>query len=558
MRGASARRPTACLVALALACTTPVRAGAADAPAPAPETDRRGADDAALARREAELAARYQELERSLLRLADVLSGTDPRRADLLREAFDRAREEQVGSRLDTIVALLEEGQFLKAGTGQQEAIDRFQGLLDLLEAGGGDRRLGDTKREVRDYLARIAKLVARQRDIEGSTEGASGDADLAARQGGAARDTGELAGDLGRFARRLVDDARDAAPASPEGAPPPPADGPRPGEDAQPGGDNEPGGESRPGATPPDGADPEPAVPPSGEQPTANEAEAPVEGDDDASRASRARQRLEAAGRRMQAARKRLEEARRREARADQEKALEELETARAELEQILRQMREREVERLLVQLETRIRGMLKAERAVATGAEKLAASTGQSTRERQIEATRLSREQMAVAADAAKALTLLRDDGSAVAIPQALEQVRDDAADAAARLERAGADATTRGIIGDVVTGLEEVLAALEKAQSEPAARQAGPAGGRAAQPGEQPLVDRLAELKMIRALQVRVNARTARLARLLGESAERAVEPGLHGTLERLAERQRAIERAARDIVGGIAED
>jgi hypothetical protein len=33
---------------------------------------------------------------------------------------------------------------------------------------------------------------------------------------------------------------------------------------------------------------------------------------------------------------------------------------------------------------------------------------------------------------------------------------------------------------------------------------------------------------------------------------------VEPGLRGTLERLAERQRAIERAARDIVSGLAED
>jgi hypothetical protein len=259
-----------------------------------------------------------------------------------------------------------------------------------------------------------------------------------------------------------------------------------------------------------------------------------------------------------MQAARERLDEARRREARADQEKALEELETARAELEQILRQMREREIERLLVQLETRIRGMLKAERAVAAGADKLAAASGQSERERQIEATRLSREQAAVAADAAKALTLLRDDGSAVAIPQALEQVRDDATEAAARLGRTGADGATLGIIGDIVTGLEELLAALEKAQREAEASQGGPAGGRPAQAGEQPLVDRLAELKMIRALQVRVNTRTDRLARLLGESAERAAEPGLRGTLERLAERQRAIERAARDIVSGLAED
>jgi fructoselysine-6-P-deglycase FrlB-like protein len=58
-----------------------------------------------------------------------------------------------------------------------------------------------------------------------------------------------------------------------------------------------------------------------------------------------------------MRQARDKLDEAKRREARSEQEKAIEELETARAELEEILRQMREEEVERLLVQLGARIR---------------------------------------------------------------------------------------------------------------------------------------------------------------------------------------------------------
>lgn len=547
MNGAFSRAGMVCLLMLSPACGLAARAADPDRGGTTQAAGRDQADEAALARREAELASRYRELERSLLRLADVLAGTDPRRADRLREAFDRAREEQVGDRLETIVDLLEKGQFLKAGTSQQDAIEKFQDLLDLLEAGSGDRRLADTKREVREYLTRIARLITRQRDIEGSTEGGAAAAELAERQGAAARDTGTLAEELGRFARRIGGDAG-AAPAEPqsessgahEAAPedgaPAADDEPPPGSDRG----SPPSGSAEPGAE--DGAPSEP----------------PVEGDDDASRAGRTRQRLEAAGRRMQAARERLQESRRREARADQEQALEELETARAELEQILRQMREREVERLLVQLETRIRGMLKAERAVAAGAEKLARASGQSERERQIEAARLAREQAAVGSDAAKALTLLRDDGSAVAIPQALEQVRDDAVDAAARLGRSGADGTTLGIIADIVTGLEELLAALEKAQREADAPQAGPGGGRPAQANEQPLVDRLSELKMIRALQMRVNTRTTRLGQLLGDGAEQSADPGLRGTLERLAERQRAIERAARDIVSGVAED
>jgi hypothetical protein len=258
-----------------------------------------------------------------------------------------------------------------------------------------------------------------------------------------------------------------------------------------------------------------------------------------------------------MRSARERLEQAQRQEARREQEKAVEELETARAELEEILRQMREQEVERLLVQLETRVREMLKAERLVCAGAEAVAAA-GTPGRERELEATRLGREQQAIATDAARALVLVRDDGSAVAIPQALESIRDDAGQAAARLGRGDVGGTTRGLLADLVTNLEELLAALEKSQRDQEQRQAGAAGGRPQEPGEQPLVDKLSELKMIRSLQMRVNARTQRFAQLLDETADRADAPEIRAALERLAERQRQIERAAHDIVAGRTEE
>ena len=259
-----------------------------------------------------------------------------------------------------------------------------------------------------------------------------------------------------------------------------------------------------------------------------------------------------------MRQAQEKLRDAERRDARQEQEKAIEELESARAELEQILRQLREEEVERLLVQLETRLRAMLRAERAVLAGAEKLAADAVLAERERQLEAARLSREQNAIGMEVARALTLVRDDGSAVAIPEALEQVRDDSAQATSRLARGDVGAATRGILQDLVAALEEMMAALEKAQQEQQQRQQqGSPGGRPAEPGEQPLVDKLAELKMIRSLQVRVNSRTRRFSKLLADGAEQADEPELLDALERLAERQHKIERAAHDIVTGRTE-
>ena len=488
-----------------------------------------GRDAPSLAAREAELLERYRDLERSFLRLADLLAVSDPRRAGVLRSAFDRARQEQVQDRVAAIVIMLEQGQLLKAGTSQQDALAQFRGLLELLESGAGEQQLSDTSKEVRAILGRLATLIARQRALEGQTEAGEAVGELAEKQRVAADEAAALGDDVGRFAERFGDDRGDQD--GPRKADPPAA-----------------GAEQTPG-------DGHPA-PAEDQRPATDEQH--DEQDDDGSRARRTRQRLEAAEKKMRQARERLDGAERGEAREAQQRAVEELETARAELEEILRQVREEEVTRLLVQLEARIRGMLKAERGVLADAEKLSAvAAAQAERERQLEAARLSREQGAITVDAAKALTLLRDDGTAAAIPQALEQVHDDSAEAAARLTRGDVGRDTLGLLGDLVVGLEEMLAAIEKAQQAQQADEASPAGGRASAPGEQPLVDKLSELKMLRSLQLRVNTRTQRLSRLVDAAEEQPGEPELRAVLGRLAERQRAIERATRDIVEGLVE-
>jgi len=483
-----------------------------------------------LAEREQELVRQYAELELSFLRLADLLDATDPRRAALLRSACETARSEQVGDRLATIVDLLRQGQLLKAGANQQEAIEQLRSLLDGLAAGDEPRRAGDAAREVKAFLGRLSKAIARQREIAGSTEAGRDEAELAARQQQLADDSQALADDLGRFAERMS-----------EGKPEPKAESR--------GGDSRGEGEGR-GQGEGQGESAE-SAPPSSD-------EGEPQGDDEASRAERSRQRLQAAQRRMQAARKQLDEAKRADSRRQQDKAVEELENARAELEEILRQMREQEVERLLVQLEARVREMLRAERGIVSAAETLSAGSS-AGRERELAAAKLGRDQEGVAASAVKALALVRDDGTAVAIPQALEQVRDDAQQAAARLGRGDVGGTTRRILADIVTGLEEMLAALERAQRDrqQQEKQAKSFGGKPPQPGDQPLVDALAELKMIRSLQLRLNGRTQRFAALLGDGIEQADEPELRQAIEKLAARQRQIEQAAHDIVAGRTE-
>jgi hypothetical protein len=513
-----------------------------------------------LAAREAELLGQYRELERSFLRLADLLDATDPRRAALLRSACERARGEQVADRIEVIVAELEAGRLLKAGAGQEDSLAQLRGLLDLLATAADDRRRDGSKQQVREFVTRLTKAIARQRDIQGSTEAGGAEAELAERQRALAAEARSLADDLEAFGNRDRADAEGSENKGREGA-----QGKEPGAPAADEGQQ--GDEARP---PRDGAGEQGEQPPGGQPQGPPDAESA--GDDEAARARRTRQRLQAAERRMQAAEKQLEQARRREARAEQDKAVEELETARAELEEILRQMREDEVERLLVQLSARVRQMLKAERTVLAAVEELAGgqpgasdNDTESTngaaaggRQRQLAAARLGRDQAAIGQDARRALVLVRDDGSAVAVPQALEQVRDDSDQAVSRLERGDVGGTTRGILSDIVAGLEEMLAALEQAQRDQQSRQeGGQGGGQAGQAGERPLVDAIAELKMLRSLQLRVNTRTTRFAQLLGDAAAVTERPELRSALERLADRQRQIERAARDIASGKTE-
>jgi hypothetical protein len=168
------------------------------------------------------------------------------------------------------------------------------------------------------------------------------------------------------------------------------------------------------------------------------------------------------------------------------------------------------------------------------------------------EIESGRLSRQESQIALEADRALTLLREDGSAVAMPEAVRQIRDDMQTVAARLAEFKVDALTQGLEEDIIAGLEDILAALEKAKQDLEQQQQQPMPPPSGEPQEPPLVDALAELKMIRALQMRVNRRTETYSKLI--NGEQAVEAELLAALAELAERQERIFRATKDIAVG----
>jgi len=71
----------------------------------------------------------------------------------------------------------------------------------------------------------------------------------------------------------------------------------------------------------------------------------------------------------------------------------------------------------------------------------------------------------------------------------------------------------------------------------------------------PEDEPLVDSIAELKLLKTLQLRINRRTQSLAKQTNNQDDiigQVGDPGLMGELEELSERQQKIHEVTRDIL------
>ena len=155
-----------------------------------------------------------------------------------------------------------------------------------------------------------------------------------------------------------------------------------------------------------------------------------------------------------MREAQRNLEEARREQSVENQTAALRKLQEAIAELEEVLRQLREEEMERVLALLEGRFRRMLEAQLKVYEGTVQIdKIPTDQRGRAVDIRANRLAYDQRKIAGDADRCLALLLEEGSSVAFPHVVEQMRDDMENVAARLDLTKVDLITQGLEEEII---------------------------------------------------------------------------------------------------------
>ena len=277
-------------------------------------------------------------------------------------------------------------------------------------------------------------------------------------------------------------------------------------------------------------------------------------------SKEEQAKERVQKARERMQKAEKNLRAEKRKEAIEEQQQAEEELQQAIAELEKILMQLREEEIERTLVDLETRLKRMSEWETTIRQATEKLEKLSGEDKdRQLEIQASKLSTEQLKVAMEGQRAMLLLKDEGSSQAFPEALEQVIADAQLVVNRLVASDVSASTQSIQDEILGALDEMIESLQEVQKKRDEKKQqnqrqGPSdsGG---QQQEESLVGKIAELRLIKTLQMRVNRRTGRLADESNQGEDligQVTDSRLQEELRELAKRQEKIQSVTRDIL------
>jgi hypothetical protein len=224
---------------------------------------------------------------------------------------------------------------------------------------------------------------------------------------------------------------------------------------------------------------------------------------------------------------------------------AVNNLEQVAKEIKKRLEQLREEELERILASLLQRCEKMLAMQTQVLTGTETVfqaiaANKDNKPSRADQQQSLKLSDQEKDIVVEANKALEILRAEGSAVAFHEVFDQLRQDMKIVQRRLGVVDLGKVTQTIETDIIDTLKEMIAALKKKQQE-ITQGRPPTGDGPPPPKQDPnLLDKIAELKMIRSVQARINSRT----NVLGAEVDQTSDPAIAQELRNLAERQERI--------------
>ena len=546
------------------------------------------------------LKQQFKDFTTDLLRLAQRLENSpkaeDRDKAQALKNALKSASEQGIEVKFTTLILALKTSNAFKnidtlqgVLTQNQEIRDDLRKLIDVLLKDDRESALRKEREEVQKLLEKLKEVIEKQERVQANTElGKLGKTDIAKAQNKVTKETKDLvdpkkAGDpkdgkdskdgKGKDGKDSKDgdpkdgkgkDSKDGDPKDGKGKDSKggdPKDGK--GKDSK-GGDPKDGkGKDSKGGDPKDGKGGDPMDSKAGES-----ADMPPNPETQI-----AKKQIQEGVKEQEAAEKKIEKDDKQGASEDQAKAVDKLKQAQKKLEELLKQLREEEIERLLAQLQGRCEKMLAMQIAVKDGTLALdKIITGnpdkKSSRAEDQKALELSDKEDEISKEANKALTLIEAEGSAVAFAEVFKQVLGDMNTTAGRLRRADVGEVTVAIENDIIDALKEMVAALKKARKDnqepkPPMPPMPPSSG--GSPPDQKLIDMIAELKMIRSMQIRVNNRTTIYGKQIegeqvpniskvADAKEKEKAIGVRKEFKDLSTRQQKLSKVTEDIAKG----
>lgn len=537
--------------------------------------------------------SRFDRFEKELVQMAEQLRKADPERAELLFRTHSKSQQERVIGQMRVIQELLAGAtpQFGDSIQRQEELVASLVTLLDLLQSENRISEIEAERARVKEILKNVNRLIGKEKDVRASTERGADPARSAEDQEDVSNEAGNLIEDVRQQdAQKQADQKADESADSDRTGKPNDSDtdskepsAPKDGDsEPKPSGDSDSGNSQPKEGMPPDGESPEgkpkngesPQSPPQdGQKPGNSQPQEgqpqegqpqqgqPQDGQPENGRAEEQSQKKTPGREDLEEARKEMEKAiqelkenqDRGKASRHQDEAIRQLLEAKEKLEEILRQLREEEKSLTLASLESRFRKMLSMQLLVYQETVRLDKEAEGREANLIARGKQLATQEDEIVQEVDKALVVLREEGSSVAFPEAVEAIREDAASIVQLLDQGKAGELTQTLEQAVIEAIEEMVDALqkemEKKNEDEQQQQSEPQQG---EPQDKPLVDALSELKMLRSLQLRINRRTRQLGRMI--DGEQADEPEVLKQLKTLSGRQSRIQQATYDLSTG----
>ncbi len=529
------------------------------------------------------LRREFEELKQSLLRLKQRLEISprpeDKARALAIDAALAMVAKQGTDGKFTTLVKSLRQTDAFSNLDTMQQVMNRNQELREdlrkLIEILAKDNREDQLRKEKEDALKTLEKLreiIGKQERVKANTDlGKAAKEDLAKAQKKVSDQTKELAGSKESKSGKDAKDGKDKDGKDKDGKD---KDGKdkdgkdkdgkdkdgkdkdgkdKDGKDKDGKAKDGKSGESKPGQGNPD------------EDKKSEESPPPESGEQ-----AQAKKQIKEATKDQDKAEDKIKKGDNPGASQDQQQALDKLKQAQKKLEDLLQQLREEELKQMLAKLQARCEKLLNMQIAVKTSTEELdkaiaALSTKKPGRAEDQRGLELGDAEDAIVREATAAITLIEQEGSAIAFAEVFGQVRTDMILVSGKLKKTEVGEITQGVETEIIDTLKEMIGALKKARQDqkpkPKPSEAGKEG-ESNPNNDQRLLDQIAELKMVRSMQARLNQRTVVYGKQLnGEqpsnatgSKERDRIESLRKDLFDLGQRQVKITKVTRDMALG----